>query len=292
MMIKSMTGFGRGKFENAGREYTVEIKAINHRYNDIQIKMPRYLISLEDKVRQYISKNISRGKIDVFISLVNMSEEGRNIKVDRALASVYITEMKKLIEEYGVKDDISATSIMRMPDMIVIDNDADEDLYYTELSQALEMAIKNLNEARLTEGKRLADDIQSRLKVVSQYVDEVEMKSANLLEEYKTKLTNRINELKANEIMDENRLGMEIVLFADKSSICEEVTRLRSHIKTLSNMLNTESPIGKKLDFLLQEMNRETNTIGSKANCLDITNAVVEMKNEIENIREQIQNIE
>ena len=291
-MIKSMTGFGLGRFENSGREYTVEIKAINHRYNDISIKMPRYLNSLEDKVRSYISQNISRGKLDVFISLVNMSNEGRNIKVDRGLAEIYIREMKALINEYGIGDDITATSLMRMPDMVIIDNEAEEDLYLKELMVAIEMAVNNLKTAREQEGKRLADDIKVRLEKVSKYVLEVEQRSSSLLEEYKVKLINRVNELNANDIMDENRLGQEIVLFADKSSICEEVTRLKSHIKSLENMLNADGPIGKKLDFLLQEMNRETNTIGSKANCLDITNAVVEMKNEIENIREQIQNIE
>ena len=291
-MIKSMTGFGLGRFENNGREYTVEIKAINHRYNDISIHMPRYLNSLEDKVRSYISQNISRGKLDVFISLVNMSNEGRNIKVDRELAEIYIREMKALINEYGIGDDITATSLMRMPDMVIIDNEAEEELYLKELMVALEMAVNNLKTAREQEGKRLADDIKARLEKVSKYVLEVEQRSSSLLEEYKAKLINRVNELNANDIMDENRLGQEIVLFADKSSICEEVTRLKSHIKLLEDMLNADGPIGKKLDFLLQEMNRETNTIGSKANCLDITNAVVEMKNEIENIREQIQNIE
>ena len=291
-MIKSMTGFGLGRFENNGREYTVEIKAINHRYNDISIKMPRYLNSLEDKVRSYISQNISRGKLDVFISLVNMSNEGRNIKVDRELADIYIREMKALINEYGIGDDITATSLMRMPDMVIIDNEAEEELYLKELMVALEMAVNNLKTAREQEGKRLADDIKARLEKVSKYVLEVEQRSSSLLEEYKAKLINRVNELNANDIMDENRLGQEIVLFADKSSICEEVTRLKSHIKLLEDMLNADGPIGKKLDFLLQEMNRETNTIGSKANCLDITNAVVEMKNEIENIREQIQNVE
>ena len=254
--------------------------------------MPRYLISLEDKVRQYISKNISRGKIDVFISLVNMSDEGRNIKVDKGLAGIYIKEMKSLVDEYGIPDDITATSLMRMPDIITIDNESDDDLYWRELQEAMQIAIKNISEARAQEGVRLADDIRVRLNKISEYVKVVEEKSANLLEEDKQKLTTRINELKANDIIDENRLGMEIVLFADKSSICEEVTRLKSHIKSLADMLDADGPIGKKLDFLLQEMNRETNTIGSKANCLDITNSVVEMKNEIENIREQIQNIE
>lgn len=291
-MIKSMTGFGLGKYETNSREYTVEIRAINHRYNDISIKMPRYLSYIEDKVRGYISKNLSRGKIDVSISLVNMSSEGRNIKIDKGLAEAYINEMRSLVNDFGVVDDITATSIMRMPDIVTINNDADVETYWNELQNALEIALKNITLARETEGKRLAEDIKARLSQISSYVDRAEEKSSELLEEYRTKLVNRANELKANEIMDENRLGQEIVLFADKSSICEEITRLKSHIKSLEDMLDSDGPIGKKLDFLLQEMNRETNTIGSKANCLDITQLVVEMKNEIENIREQIQNIE
>ncbi len=291
-MIKSMTGFGRGVYEAEGKTYTVDIKTINHKYNDIQIKMPRYLISLEDRIRKFITQNISRGKIDVFINVVNTSREGRGISVDRGLASCYIEEMRKLVSEYGIQDDISATAVMRMPDIITVDSEIDEDEIYTEIQNALTGAIQNLAEARRVEGERLSADIQKRLTTVSEYVNQVEKRSANLLEEYRAKLMNRVNELKINDIIDETRLGMEVVFFADKSSICEEVTRLRSHLDSFRKMLSAEGPIGKKLDFLLQEMNRETNTIGSKANCLDITNSVVEMKNEIENIREQIQNIE
>lgn len=291
-MIKSMTGFGLGKYEADNREYIVEIKTINHRYNDISIKMPKYLNSIEDKIRSYLSKNILRGKIDVFISLINMSAEGRNIKIDKNLAEIYIKEMKTLITEYGVADDITATSIMRMPDIITVENENNDELYWSELIKALELAVKNISEARAIEGERLAEDIRNRLEKISGYIEEAEKKSSSLLEEYREKLLNRVNELKANEIMDENRLGQEVVLFADKSSICEEITRLKSHVKSLNDMLNFEGAVGKKMDFLLQEMNRETNTIGSKANCLDITKIVVEIKNEIENIREQVQNIE
>lgn len=291
-MIKSMTGFGLGKYEADNREYIVEIKTINHRYNDISIKVPKYLNSIEDKIRSYLSKNILRGKIDVFISLINMSAEGRNIKIDKNLAEIYIKEMKTLITEYGVADDITATSIMRMPDIITVENENNDELYWSELIKALELAVKNISEARAIEGERLAEDIRNRLEKISGYIEEAEKKSSSLLEEYREKLLNRVNELKANEIMDENRLGQEVVLFADKSSICEEITRLKSHVKSLNDMLNFEGAVGKKMDFLLQEMNRETNTIGSKANCLDITKIVVEIKNEIENIREQVQNIE
>ena len=291
-MIRSMTGYGRGKFEDNGREYTVEIKTINHRYNDISIKMPRYLNFLEDKIRQYITKQISRGKMEVYVTVKNISSSSKNIAVDKALAGEYVSQMRDLIEMYDLKDDISVSSLMRLPDIITNSDIEDEELYWNAIKGALEIAINSLISAKEIEGEKLKLDIDKRLHVISEYVDIVKEKSADLLEEYKTKLQNRINELGVSSIVDENRLGMEIVLFADKSSICEEVTRLNSHITSLRNMLEVTGPIGKKIDFLVQEMNRETNTIGSKANSIGITNYVVEMKNEIENIREQVQNIE
>ena len=290
-MIKSMTGYGRGKEEISGREYIVEIKAVNHRYNDISIRMPRYLSFLEDKLRQYVSKNISRGKIDIFITLNNLNNDNRSVKIDRKLVDVYMSEMKSLISEYEVKDDISATALIRLPDVIISEN-VDDDSYWDELKEVTDIALESINSARLKEGENLKIDILKRLDILEKDVSYVEERSASLLDEYKEKLENRVKELNANGIIDENRLGIEIVLYADKSSICEEVTRLRSHINTFKNMLESDGPIGKKIDFLVQEMNREINTIGSKANCLDITNQVINMKNEVENIREQIQNIE
>lgn len=292
-MIKSMTGYGSGKYENDGREYTVEIKTVNHRYSDVTIKMPRYLVFLEDKLRQYIIQSIPRGKTDVYISLVNMSDKGKSIKVDRQLAKKYIEEMRALVDEYNITDDITATAVMRMPDILSIENEADESLYWDELKKATDVAIDNILEARKTEGERLKNDIEKRLVVIENNVLFVEEKSSGLVEEYKKKLENRLKELEANNIIDESRLGAELVLYADKTSICEEITRLKSHIISFRQFLNnSDGPIGKKIDFLVQEMNREVNTIGSKANCIDITKYVVDTKNEIENIREQIQNIE
>lgn len=291
-MIKSMTGYGRGKSEIEGREYVVEIKTINHRYNDVSIKMPRYLSFLEDRIRQYVTKSILRGKVEVLVSVNNISSSSKNIIVDKELAGEYISEMRELIKMYGLKDDISVSSLMRLPDIITSSDIEDEDAYWNAIKVSLDLALQTLIEAKENEGDRLKKDIECRLEKISEYVDIVEEKSANLLEEYKAKLINRINELGANNIIDENRIGIEVVLFADKSSICEEVTRLKSHIDSLKKMLDTSGPIGKKIDFLVQEMNRETNTIGSKANSIGITNYVVEMKNEIENIREQVQNIE
>lgn len=291
-MIKSMTGYGQGKYTNDGRDYTVEIKAINHRYNDITVKMPRYLNFLEDTIRKYVSSSLNRGKIDVYISLKNMSDKGREIKIDKCLAGMYINELRAVAAEYNLPDDLTTTSIARMPDLFVVENENLEDLYWNELKNALDTALENINKARMSEGERLAKDIHARLNKISEIIPIVEESSKKLLDEYKTKLENRITELGANEIIDENRLGVEIVLFADKSSICEEITRLKSHIESFKEMITAEGPIGKKIDFLIQEMNRETNTIGSKANSLGITKYVIEIKNEIENIREQIQNIE
>lgn len=290
-MIKSMTGYGRGKAEVNGREYIVEIKAVNHRYNDISIKVPRYLSFLEDDLRQYISKSISRGKIDIFVTLNNVSNENRSVRIDSKLAGLYISEMQKLISEYDVKDDITATSLLRLPDVIISEN-IEDDSYWEGLKAAADIALENIISSRIKEGENLKHDMLARLDVLENEVEYVNERSATLLDEYTQKLRNRVQELKANDIIDENRMGIEIVLFADKSSICEEITRLKSHINSFRGMLESDGPIGKKIDFLVQEMNREINTIGSKANCLDITNQVINMKNEVENIREQIQNIE
>ena len=291
-MIKSMTGFGRGKLTFEGRDYTVEIRTVNHRYNDIFVKTPRYLIALEDRIRQFVAKTISRGKTDVFVNINNLGDSEKTIKIDSDLAGVYISEMKKISERYQIKNDITVTSLMKLPDMIIADNDVDEELYWNEVKACTELALENLDKARRVEGKNLRDNILTRLDIVAECIDEMEAKSAGLVNEYKKKLEERIAEFGTINIVDENRIAAELILFADKSSICEEVTRLKSHIKSLREMVDSNNPVGKKIDFLVQEMNREVNTIGSKANCVDITNCVVATKNEIENIREQVQNIE
>ena len=291
-MIKSMTGFGRGKLTFESRDYTVEIRTVNHRYNDIFLKMPRYLIALEDRLRQFIAKNISRGKTDVFVTVNNLSDAGKNIKIDSNLAGIYISEMEKISKMYNIENDITVTSLMKFPDMIISENSVDEDLYWNEIKACTEEALKNLNKTREAEGQNLKQDILKRLDVISENVNFMEERSSGLVEEYKKKLKERLEELNASNIVDENRIATELILFADKSSICEEVTRMKSHIESLKEMLESTVAIGKKIDFLVQEMNREINTIASKANCIDITNCVVTTKNEIENIREQIQNIE
>ena len=291
-MIKSMTGFGRGKYENEGRTYTVEIKSVNHKYSDISVKLPRFLNSIEDKIRKRISEVISRGKVDVYISFDNYSSKGTNIKINRELAKEYLSELKLLSEEADIKYDVNVIDITKFPEVLKIEDEDIEDIISVEIMNALDEALNNFVEMRTVEGTKLVEDIEQRVHIVSRKVEEIKGFSSTLVEEYMTRLEQRVKELMKDKIIDETRLAQEIVIFSDKSSIEEELTRLDSHIGQFLSLLKESSPIGKKFDFLVQEMNRETNTIGSKANSIEITNRVIDIKTEIENIREQIQNIE
>ncbi len=293
-MIKSMTGFGRGKYENEGREYTVEIKSVNHKYSDISIKMPRRISFLEENVRKEIAKNVSRGKIDVFVSMQDFSDKGKEVKINKEIAKIYISQLNELAEETGIQNNINIMSIAELPEVLNISNEENEELYWHELSVALKNAIDNFIVMRETEGKKISEDLLSRIDSVKEKVSIISGCSAGLVEEYIVKLNARIKELMNTDIIDENRLAQEIVIFSDKSSIQEELTRLNSHISQFSNLIasNNDAPLGKKCDFIIQEMNREVNTIGSKANSMEISKGVIELKTEIEDIREQIQNIE
>lgn len=292
-MIKSMTGFGRGKYEKDGRLFTLEIKSVNHKYSDISIRMPRFLNGFEDKMRKKISENISRGKVDVFVNFENESKEGNQIHFNIELAKEYVKGLKQLADETELGYNVNVMDIAKMPEILKIQEDENEELIGNELMLALEEALQNFVEMRACEGQKLAEDMQKRLDFVEQKVAEIEQYSSTLVKEYMEKLETRVKELMDTKVVDENRLAQEIVIFSDKSSIEEELTRLHSHINQFKTFLKEgKSPIGKKLDFLIQEMNREINTIGSKANCLEITNRVIDVKTEIENIREQVQNIE
>ncbi len=291
-MIKSMTGFGRATYEVDGRTYTVEIKSVNHKYNDINIRLPRFLNSIEDELRKQIQANISRGKIDVFINFDNYSDKGYNIKINRNLAKEYLTELKSLADETGVPFELSVIDVSKLPDILKMEEDGDEELIAKELKVALSEALKNFVDMRTKEGEKLAEDMKKRVDWIEVKVGEIAKFSSTLVEEYIEKLETRVKELMKTDVVDETRLAQEIVIYSDKCSIEEELTRLNSHISQFNELLKGSSPIGKKFDFLVQEMNREVNTIGSKANCLEITNRVIDIKTEIENIREQIQNIE
>ncbi len=292
-MIKSMTGFGRAKCEYEGREYNVEIKSVNHKYSDVSIKIPRQISYLEEKVRKEILTKVSRGKIDVFITLQDYSEKGKNIKINKELAKVYISQLRELAEETGITANIDVIDISKFPEVLNISNEDNEEIYWNELKGVLDTALDNFVAMRETEGNKIRDDLKVRIERIKEKVSKISSYSAGLVEEYIVKLNTRVKELMNTDVIDENRLAQEIVIFSDKSSIQEELTRLDSHISQFLDLLsNGSSPVGKKLDFIIQEMNREVNTIGSKANSTKISEGVIELKTEIEDVREQIQNIE
>jgi uncharacterized protein (TIGR00255 family) len=292
-MIRSMTGFGRGMSQADGIEFLVEIKTVNHRYSDIYIKMPRTISFLEDKVRDVINKSLSRGKIDVFISYEEHGEDSKCVVVDEPLAEAYVNAAKQLRDKFGLIDDISVSLLSRFPDIFRVEKaEQDEDKLWNLLKAAVDEAIKNLISMRENEGAGLKKSLLEKAVNIESAVKQIELRSPDVVREYKQKLESRIKELTEQQTIDESRLAMEIAIFADRCSIDEEIVRLGSHINQLRQALDMQQPVGRKLDFLIQEMNRETNTIGSKANDLTITNSVVEVKSEIEKMREQVQNIE
>lgn len=291
-MIKSMTGYGKANLEKNEREYQVEIKSVNHRYLDISVKMPRVLSYLEEMVKKEIATKVKRGKIDVFITFQNNSTEGKEIKINTEVAKIYIDELKKLAEQEKISANIEVTEISKLPDVLNIQNKQEDETIKEELLETVSQATENLVQMRLLEGKKMAEDLLVRIKSVQEKVKEISSLSTGLIEEYVVKLEGRIKEILKNQEVDSARLAQEVVIYADKCSVEEEVTRLKSHMSQFEKLLNSEETIGKKLDFIIQEMNRETNTIGSKANNLEITNDVIDVKTELENIREQIQNIE
>ena len=291
-MIKSMTGYGRGIISKNDREYQIEIKSVNHRYLDISIKMPRQLSYIEEAIKKEISSKVKRGKIDVFITFNNNSLEGRTIKINTELAHAYIKELKSLSEKENILSDIQVTEISKYPDVLNIQNEQDDDKIKEEVIEVVNVAIDNFISMRQAEGSKISEDLLKRLDYIQIKVNEISKLSTGLIEEYVVKLETRIKEILKNQEIDKQRLAQEVVIYADKCSVEEEITRLNSHIIQFKNLLNSDEAVGKKLDFIIQEMNRETNTIGSKANNLDITKRVIDLKTEIENIREQIQNIE
>ncbi len=291
-MIKSMTGYGKGNISENLRNYQVEIKSVNHRYLDISVKMPRVLSYLEEDVKKVISSKVKRGKIDVFITFENSSTEGKEIKINNEIAKMYINQLKQLAEEENILANIEVTEISKYPDVLSIQNTQDDEQIKKELIEATTIATDKLVQMRQVEGSKMAEDLLKRIEKINQKIEKISELSTGLIEEYVVKLENRIKEILKNQEIDESRLAQEVVIYADKCSIEEEVTRLKSHISQFKELINSDDAVGKKLDFIIQEMNRETNTIGSKANNLEITNGVIDIKTEIENIREQVQNIE
>ena len=285
-MLKSMTGFGRAKYEVNSREYIIDMKSVNNRYSDISIKMPRSISFLEEKVKQKITSVISRGKVEVFITFNNYSDKGKNIRINSELAKIYINEIQKLSEDTNNSQLINIQEILKLPDVLNIQLDQEaEELIWNELQIVLSEAIDNFINMRKKEGKKIQEDLENRILFIEQNVNNIDNISAGLVQEYIVKLEKRINEILKNNMVDESRLAQEVVIYSDKCSVEEELTRLKSHIIQFKDLLNSNNATGKKIDFLIQEMNRETNTIGSKANNLQITNFVIDIKTDLENIR-------
>ncbi len=291
-MIKSMTGFGKSSLINEKREYQMEMKSVNHRYLDINIRLPRPLIFLEETIKKEIAAKIQRGKIEVFVTFNNKEQDSEKITINKELAKTYIKQLKELAEESQISTEINVLEIVQMPDVLNISMEQDEEVLKKEIIELTQRTVEKLVEMRKFEGKKIAEDLENRIEDINKKIIKISAISTRLIEEYIVKLEKRIKELLQTDEIDKNRLAQEVVIYADKCSIEEEITRLKSHINQFKELLCTEGAIGKKIDFLIQEMNREINTVGSKANQLEIIDVVVDVKTELENIREQIQNIE
>ena len=290
--MKSMTGFGRASLESNGKNYIIEIKTVNNKYSDITVKSPKRLSFMEDKIRKQIANRITRGKVEASVSFFDFSNKSKNVVLNKEIAKEYIKQLREIADENNLSENISVVEIAKLPDILnSIDSDNDEEIA-SEALQCLNMALDSLIEMRKTEGENIKQDLLVRIERVQNLVDKIAENSKGIVEEYVSKLEKRVKEILKTDVVDENRIAQEAVIYADKTSIEEELTRLNSHIVQFKELVNSDGPVGKKLDFMIQEMNRETNTIGSKAGSGEITKAVIDLKVELEDIREQIQNIE
>lgn len=292
-MIKSMTGFGRCEVTGKDRKLTVEMKSVNHRYLDVNIKMPKKLNFFESAIRTELKNYITRGKVDVFITCEDYSEDSGSLKYNRALAKEYLTYLRQMAEEFGLDDDIRVSTLSRYPDVFVMEEqNIDEEELWKDLREALQGAAENFVKTRIAEGENLLADLHDKLNTMLRHVEFITERSPKLIQEYREKLREKVRELLEDVQIDESRLYMEVTVFADKVCVDEELVRLKSHVESTRKTLLAGGSVGRKLDFIAQEMNREANTILSKANDLEISERAIELKNEIEKVREQIQNIE
>ena len=288
-----MTGFGRAEVVENNRRYTVELKSVNHRYLDLSVKSPRALACLEGNVRAEIKKYLTRGKVDVFISYENLDETTAELKYNRELASKYATFVKEISDEFSLENDLRACRLATFPDVrgMIEEQEYEEELW-AGLKKAVDGACEKMVEARSAEGENLVKDLNAKLDNLLTIVDFIQERSPKIVDEYREKIYSRVKEILGDNTPDEGRLLTEVTIFADKVCVDEEIVRLRSHIETMKKDLSLDSDVGRKLDFIAQEMNREANTTLSKTTDLEISNKGIELKTEIEKIREQIQNIE
>ena len=292
-LIKSMTGYGRAVETVNGREFTVEIRSVNNRYLDCTVKLPRSLSFGEDAVKQAVKASVSRGKVDVFISVHSEGAADVQVSLNEAMVEGYLAAMRRMVQEYNVRDDISVSLLSQMNDVFTVDKpEVDEQQLLDDLMQVVNRALEGYDAMRTTEGAALENDLRSRGAAIEALVSRVEAGNAQTVADYRTRLENKIKEVLANTAIDESRILTEAAIFADKVAVDEETVRLRSHLQQMYSMLTGGGAIGRKLDFLLQEMNREANTIGSKCSDVELARVVVDIKAELEKIREQNQNIE
>ena len=292
-MIKSMTGFGRGHEILNGRDLTVEIRSVNYRYYEFSARIPRSLSFAEDKLRTLLAGKISRGKVEVSVFVNNTTAADEQITVNRQVLSDYVEALRSVKDEFGLRDDLSLSCVLRMPDALsVVKTQTDEEQLWADVKQVAEQALAKFIAMREAEGAKMREDFLTRLATIEKWVGVVEERSPIIVEEYRKRLFDRMSEVLEGRQIDEGRILLEAGIFSEKTAVDEETVRLRSHIAQFRSMLDSGEPIGRKLDFLVQEMNRETNTIGSKVQDIEVTRIVVDQKSEIEKIREQVQNIE
>ena len=292
-MVRSMTGFGRGEATVDGRDIVVEIKSVNHRYFEFNCRTTRGYSFLEEKLKSYIKDSVKRGKIDVYVSLTQKEDTELVVKINESLAQGYINALKKLSQEYGIKDDISVSTVSAYSDIFQVRKaPEDEEEVWNAVKPVLDSALKNFISMRETEGEKMKADVMDRAERILSIVSEIELRSPERVKEYEARLKEKIQQLLGSAEYDEQRIITEVAIFGDKVAVDEETVRLRSHFDQLKVLMNGDGEVGRKLDFIIQEMNREANTIGSKANDSDLAHKVVDIKAEIEKIREQIQNLE
>ena len=292
-MIKSMTGYGRAVETVNGREFTVELRSVNNRYLDCSVRLPRILSFAEDAVKQAVKASISRGKVDVFITVRSEAGDEVQVTLNKSVLQSYLAAMHQMVVEFGVKDDISVSAVSRLPEVFVIEKpQVDEEQLMADLMSVVAKALEGYDAMRKAEGEALDRDLRSRGETILGLVAQVEEGNGKTVSDYRIRLENKIKEVLANTAIDEARILTEAAIFADKVAVDEETVRLRSHLKQMNSMLSTGGAVGRKLDFLLQEMNREANTIGSKCTDVNLARIVVDIKAELEKIREQTQNIE
>ncbi|MBM7855733.1 uncharacterized protein (TIGR00255 family) [Desulfohalotomaculum tongense] len=292
-MLKSMTGYGRGEAGACGRKFTVELKSVNHRFCEVMIRLPRVMSPLEDRIRRVIQKRISRGRVDGYISIEETEQKTQQVKVDKNLAVAYYKAMKELESLLPITGQIELRDIINLPNVLVLEEPA-EDLeeWWPAVEEAVNEALDKLVQMRAAEGEQLEADLKKRMEKIRRCNDEIRKRAPEVVEDYRKRLNQRLAHWKGEGMLDENRMAAEVAIFAERANITEETVRLNSHLNQMAKCLQSEEPVGRKLDFLVQEMNREINTIGSKGNDLEISKLVVNVKSEIEKIREQVQNIE